>query len=84
MKTDNFVRNTKIMILGTPAMVEAAHAPYFLKKNALVMKASDLQKQVCANPQDKNTAYELGRTMGKIIRLNRKMKCEGMFCTILK
>lgn len=78
------MRDTKIMIAGMPAMVEAAHAPYFLKKEALVAQVRELQRAVCADPKATVLAHELGRVMGKIIRLNRKMNREGMFCTIVK
>ena len=77
------MRDTQIMIAGKPAMVEAAHAPYFLKKQALVAQALELQRAVCANPQATVLAHELGRVMGKIIRLNRKIQREGMFCNFV-
>ena len=76
--------DTKIVINGMTAMVKATHAPYFLKKEELAAQVRELQRQVVANPQATVLAHELGRIMGKIIRLNRKMKREGMFCTIVK
>lgn len=78
------MHDTKIIINNMTAMVERAHAPYFLKKQALLVQVKELQRQIGANPKATELAYELGRVMGKIIRLNRKMKREGMFCTIVK
>lgn len=78
------MRDTQITIGGMPAMVERAHAPYFLKKQALVAQARELQRAVGANPQATVLAHELGRVMGKIIRLNRKIQREGMHCSFVK
>jgi len=78
------MRDTKIMIAGMPAMVEAAHAPYFLKKQSLVAQARELQKALNTNPKATVLAHELGRVMGKIIRLNRTIKSKGMHCHFIQ
>lgn len=69
---------------GHRAMVQSEHVKVFLKKASLVSLALELQKLVKANPKNTGLAMELGRTMGKIINLNRKMKREGIYWTPAK
>ena len=78
------MRDTKIMISGMPAMVEAAHASYFLKKETLIEEANALQKAIGTNSQVTEIALKLNKIMGKIIRLNRTMKRKGMYCDFVK
>jgi len=78
------MRDTKIMISGKLALVEAAHYSMFAKKQDFVARALVLQKIVRQYPTDKASALELRRTMGKIINVNRQLRRAGAFCTFVK
>ena len=75
------MNRVEMMIGGHRAMVQPEHVKVFLKKQALVSLARELEKLVIANPKNTGLATELGRTMGKIINLNRRMKREGIYWT---
>jgi hypothetical protein len=78
------MRDTKIMIGGRPALVEAAHYPMFARKEGLVIRAILLQKIVRKCPTDKASALELRRMMGRIINVNRQLRRAGAFCTFVE
>ena len=75
------MNRVEMMIGGHRAMVQPEHVKVFLKKQTLVSLARELQKLVIANPKNTGLATELGRTMGKISNLNRRMKREGIYWT---
>lgn len=78
------MRDTKIMIGGRPALVEAAHYPMFARKQDYVTRALLLQKIVRKCPTDKDAALELRRMTGKIINVNRQLRRAGAFCTFVE
>jgi len=78
------MRDTKIMIGGRPALVEAAHYSMFARKQSFVARALVLQKIVRQYPTDKASALELGRMMGRIIDVSRQLRRAGAFCTFVK
>lgn len=81
VKQYNMDELIEMSIGGHRAMVRPEHVKIFLKKQSLVNESLTLQKLVNSNPTNKVLAYDLGRTMGKIINLNRKMNREGIFWT---
>ena len=72
------VRDTVVTIAGRKALVAAAHAATFRRKQDLVLRAQRLQALAAVNIGN-NTAVELNKVMRSINAINRKMKRESMF-----
>ena len=78
------MRDVKIKFFDKNVMVELTHVEYFQKKEALVKKASQLQRSLeNVGGADAVIADELRRTMRRIQRLNRTMNRGGMYCQIV-
>lgn len=72
------VRDTVVVIAGRKALVAAAHAATFRKKQDLVLRAQRLQALSAVNV-GKDAASELNKVIRGIQAINRKMKRESMF-----
>lgn len=72
------VRDTVVVIAGRKALVAAAHATTFRKKQDLVLRAQRLQALSAVN-MGLDSAVELNKVIRSIQAINRKMKRESMF-----
>ena len=72
------IRDTVVVIAGKQALVAAAHAATFRKKQDLVLRAQRLQALSAVN-KGLDSAVELNKVMRGIQAINRKMKSESMF-----
>lgn len=72
------IRDTVVVIAGRKALVAAAHAATFRKKQDLVLRAQRLQALAAVN-MGLDSAVELNKVIRGIQAINRKMKRESMF-----
>ena len=72
------IRDTVVVIAGRKALVAAAHAATFRKKQDLVLRAQRLQALAAVN-MGLDSAVELNKVIRSIQAINRKMKRESMF-----
>ena len=72
------IRDTVVVIAGRKALVAAAHAATFRKKQDLVLRAQRLQALAAVNT-GLDSAVELNKVIRSIQAVNRKMKRESMF-----
>ena len=72
------VRDTVVVIAGRKALVAAAHAATFRRKQDLVLRAQRLQA-LAAVDIGSDTLAELNKVMRGIQAVNRKMQRESMF-----
>ena len=68
-------RMVQMIVSGRPALVPVAHHAKIAKKETLIAKARQLQRGLNATTGIGNDIIreELEKTMGKIIRLNRRI-----------
>jgi hypothetical protein len=70
----------QIEVSGKPALVKSQHAKFFHRKTQLVLRALELNRQLKSDPQNIVLSDEIRSTMSQIIRLNRTMQRQAVYC----
>jgi hypothetical protein len=70
----------QIEVSGKLALVKVEHVKLFLRKNQLVQRALELNRQLKTTPHDPVLSGEIQSTMSQIIRLNVIMQRQGAYC----